>query len=253
MKLIINPEFRDLIPPLTPAELDQLQRGLDADGCLSPLLVWKGKGILVDGHNRYKHCKANNIPFDVKEVTFYSEQAAKNFIILNQLGRRNLSPEAAALLRGQLYTARKKTDSERVSESNKSRSGGGQNDLHREPETGKIVGGNNCPQQKTADMIAKETGVSPATVKRDAKFAAAADKLGVTKDIIAGNEKRSRREIVEAAFPKALPKQSEKPPAEPEQPKQSGKWKPVVDAFQKLPYNDMKKAIEKITEIWNNQ
>ncbi len=194
--IIINPEFRDLIPPLAESELEQLHRSLDARGCLSPLLVWREKGILIDGHNRHSYCEANEIPYEVKEVSLSSEDIARNFIILTQLGRRNMAPDAQAILRGKLYQGRKKTDSERVSESNKGRSGEAQSDTHRE---------------STAEIIAKETGVSPATVKRDAKFAEAAEELGVTQDILAGKETRSKTEIVKAA------KDKNPPPAKPVQ------------------------------------
>ncbi len=34
-----------------------------------------------------------------------------------------------------------------------------------------LSGGQNDPRQKTAEIIAKKTGVSPRTIKRDAQFA----------------------------------------------------------------------------------
>ena len=40
-------------------------------------------------------------------------------------------------------------------------------------------------------------------MKRDAKFAEAVEKLGITKEVMAGTEKRTRKEIIEAAFPKS--------------------------------------------------
>jgi len=41
------------------------------------------------------------------ELVFGTRENALNWIINMQLGRRNLSPEAAALLRGKLYTAQR--------------------------------------------------------------------------------------------------------------------------------------------------
>ena len=38
-------------------------------------MVWKGK--LIDGHNRYRYCKANNIPFKVVERHFSDKDEAK--------------------------------------------------------------------------------------------------------------------------------------------------------------------------------
>ena len=55
MDLIIDPEFAEKIPPLTPDEYKQLEENILADGILSPLIVWNG--VIVDGHNRYRILK----------------------------------------------------------------------------------------------------------------------------------------------------------------------------------------------------
>ena len=60
-----------------------------ANGCEMPLVVWNG--IIVDGHNRYRICRENGVPFAVEEKAFDSREAAEIWIIRNQLGRRNLS------------------------------------------------------------------------------------------------------------------------------------------------------------------
>ena len=44
-------------------------------------------------------------------------------------------------------------------------------------KSGKTVGGQSDPQQKTADKLAKRHGVGPATIKRDGKFAEGIEKL----------------------------------------------------------------------------
>ena len=50
-------------------------------------------------------------------------------------------------------------------------------------------------------------------MKRDAKFAEAVAKLGITTDVLAGTEKRTRKEIIQAAFP-PLPTQMSHNPLE---------------------------------------
>jgi Fic family protein len=95
-------------------------------------------------------------------------EEAKRFIILNQLGRRNVDSKTAAILRGQLYNSEKK---EPVIQ----KAG---------PGRGNKTEGNSCPPLSTADKVAAQTGVSAATVKRDAKLAAAAEELGATADIV---------------------------------------------------------------------
>ena len=103
-----------------------------------------------------------------------------------QLGRRSLSPDAAALLRGKLYNSRKLAVTNQ-SGVNQYSEGKAQNEQ----------------QPTTAESISAETGVSRETVKRDAKFAEAVEKLGITQDVLAGTEKRTRKEIIQAVFPKS--------------------------------------------------
>ena len=86
--LIIDPEFRDLIPPLNEEELKLLEASIVADGCESPLIVWNG--VIVDGHNRYAICQKHEIPFAIQEKDFSSRDDAMLWMLRNQLGRRNL-------------------------------------------------------------------------------------------------------------------------------------------------------------------
>ena len=87
--LTIDPEFRDLIPPLNDEELAMLEESIVANGCESPLIVWNG--VIVDGHNRYAVCQKQGIPFAVTEKSFDSREEAMLWMLRNQLGRRNLN------------------------------------------------------------------------------------------------------------------------------------------------------------------
>lgn len=88
-KLMIDSEFKDLIPPLQPDERKQLEENILSEGCRDPLSVWDG--VLIDGHNRYEICTKHGMAFDVHEVAFEDRSHAIEWIIRNQLGRRNLS------------------------------------------------------------------------------------------------------------------------------------------------------------------
>lgn len=88
-ELTVDPEFRDLIPPLNEEELKLLEASLVADGCESPLIVWNG--VIVDGHNRYAICRKHGIPFSIQEKNFSSRDDAMLWMLRNQLGRRNLN------------------------------------------------------------------------------------------------------------------------------------------------------------------
>ena len=87
--LTVDPEFRDLIPPLNEEELKLLEESLVADGCESPLIVWHG--VIIDGHNRYAICRKHGIPFSIQEKNFSSRDDAMLWMLRNQLGRRNLN------------------------------------------------------------------------------------------------------------------------------------------------------------------
>jgi len=54
MAIQIDPEFRDIIPPLTKSEFDQLEKNLIEEGCREKVIVWNS--FLIDGHNRYEIC-----------------------------------------------------------------------------------------------------------------------------------------------------------------------------------------------------
>jgi N6-adenosine-specific RNA methylase IME4 len=88
--MIIDSEFKALIPPLAPEELAQLEANILADGCRDPLVTWQG--ILIDGHNRFAICSKHGLTFETVEMEFVDRSHAKEWIIRNQFGRRNLLP-----------------------------------------------------------------------------------------------------------------------------------------------------------------
>lgn len=57
MSIIIDEEFKSLIPPLSDDEFRQLEANCVRDGIRDPLVVWPqddSNDILVDGHNRFR-------------------------------------------------------------------------------------------------------------------------------------------------------------------------------------------------------
>jgi len=190
--ITIDEEFRAHCPPLPDSERQMLRQDIERSGLLSPLIVWnhEGKTILVDGHNRYEILQELEKLDELQttKLVFGTRENALNWILNNQLGRRNLSPDAAALLRGKLYNSRKlaipnQTGANQYSE----------------------VKAQSEQQPTTAESISAETGVSRETVKRDAKFAEAVEQLGITNDVLAGTERRTRKEIIEAVSPPLPP------------------------------------------------
>ena len=96
VKIHIDNEFKNLIPPLTDEEYKGLEESVLKEGCRDSLVTWNG--TLIDGHNRYEICTKHNIPFKTVEHNFDSRQAVIEWIILNQFGRRNLPAHERARL-----------------------------------------------------------------------------------------------------------------------------------------------------------
>lgn len=87
--LHIDSEFQELIAPLSNSEFKQLSVNCKAEGIRDPITVWNN--TIIDGHNRFRIAQEHNLFFNVKEMSFDSRDDAKNWIIDNQLGRRNIS------------------------------------------------------------------------------------------------------------------------------------------------------------------
>lgn len=94
--MIIDNEFRNLIPRLTAEEYEQLEKNIISEGCRDALVTWQN--ILIDGHNRYEICQKHGIEYKTVQKEFESRQAVTEWIILNQFGRRNLSAYDRSLL-----------------------------------------------------------------------------------------------------------------------------------------------------------
>ena len=87
--LVINKEFSELIPPLKENEFKQLETSILKEGIRVPLVVWNN--CIIDGHNRYIIAQKYNLEFEVLNKEFNDIKSVKEWIINNQLGRRNLS------------------------------------------------------------------------------------------------------------------------------------------------------------------
>jgi DNA-binding XRE family transcriptional regulator len=89
--MIIDQEFKTLIPSLAKEEYEGLEKSLLTEGCRENLIIWKEEDILLDGHNRYEICQAHNLIFQIKYISLPDRASAKIWIIRNQLNRRNIT------------------------------------------------------------------------------------------------------------------------------------------------------------------
>src|SRR4051812_34551095 len=88
----VDPGFRSLIPASSEQERHVLEASLRAEGCRDALVVWKNHGILLDGHTRLELCHEHQITYETVEVELVDRDEAMEWIVNNQLGRRNLRP-----------------------------------------------------------------------------------------------------------------------------------------------------------------
>lgn len=178
LSITIDPEFQSLIPALEPEEYQQLEANLLQEGCRDALCLWfnneEDQHILLDGHNRHAICQRHALPYDVREIALEDRFAAMEWIVANQLGRRNLTPEQKSYLRGKRYNLEKRRD-------------GGHGKQ-------KAVSENQTPLR---DKLAKEYHVASSTISADGEFADAVDTL----------ESQVRAEIRQVALKKNSPEE----------------------------------------------
>lgn len=98
--MIIDVEFKSVIPPLSKEEYDGLEQSIVNEGCRDSLITWQG--ILIDGHNRYEICTKHGIKYETTEKQFKDRSEVIEWIITNQFGRRNLSLYNRSILALQL-------------------------------------------------------------------------------------------------------------------------------------------------------
>lgn len=160
-EIVISEELKLLIPPLKEEELVLLKDSIKQEGVRDPLLLWvspKKELLLVDGHNRYRIIKeleaeGHKVRYGTKHLLLPTFEAVKDWMIMNQLGRRNLTNEQRSYLRGLRYEREKQNHGgERASTQN----------------------GN----MRTHEKLAAEYQVSKNTIMRDAEFAKGIEKLG---------------------------------------------------------------------------
>ena len=203
-QLIVEPEFRDKIPALSPEEFSKLEENILADGEVrDPLVVWNN--TIIDGHNRWtiiqKHPELHD-RFKVKQMEFSDKWAAIAWMCQNQLGRRNLNDEQKSYLIGKQSEAQKMSIGA---------PGGNKNAKKQFLQSEGIE-----RSRGTAGRVAEELGVSYATVERAERFvkgldAAESASPGIRDAVLSGELKAPKSVIAEI---RNLPEEKQKEAAE---------------------------------------
>lgn len=188
-KIEIHPDFRDWIHPLADEEYKQLEENIIEEGCREPLVIWQlpetETYYIIDGHNRHRVCTSNGVHFNILVKEFVDAAEAKEWMLLNQLGRRNLTKEQAAYYRGLIYNQRKSDPKKNLKRGNSPKS---QNDT-----SGNI-----------AEELSKQYNTSRAGILRDGKFAEGLDKVGsvdpvLKRQVLSGKTKVKKSDVEKLA------------------------------------------------------
>lgn len=151
----IDPELEELLPR-SPDEVVALEKLVLSEGCRDPLVVWKQRRLLIDGHTRWRLLSLLGWHCEIKEIEFADREAVTTWMWEQHCGRRNLTSEGKSYAHGRAYNAAKQ-----------SRGGDRRSKCH----AGTSV------SRRVADEFAKRYGVGRRTLYRDARFAAALDQL----------------------------------------------------------------------------
>jgi ParB-like chromosome segregation protein Spo0J len=192
MQLRIDESIRRVLMPLREDELQLLEQSVLAEGIRDPLVAWNRNGeyVLLDGHHRYELAQKHGLTFSTIVVQFNSREEAIEWVLRNQLARRNLTDEQRTLIIGRYY-----------------------NQLKRAPHRPADKGDKLSPlaeSGKTAEQVASVFGVDPRTVYRAAEFATAFEQLeSISPEAarrVESGEVRDAKTMLPKIEPELLPK-----------------------------------------------
>jgi len=188
MRLKIDETIRRVLMPLRDDERALLEQSVLAEGIRDPLVVWRrgDELILLDGHHRYELATQHGLDFSVVEMEFDDETDAVQWVLRNQLARRNLTDEQRTLLLGRLYNQIKLAP-------------------HRPPAENADKLSAFSGRSATAQYVASLHGVNEKTVRRAAEFAEVVDALAEIEPEAAARVLAGELSDAKTALPKVEP------------------------------------------------
>lgn len=146
---IIDPELEKCLPPLDKETYEGIKESIAKDGFNSefPIVIWKERGIIVDGHHRYKICQELGKEPVIFEKSLESMEDAVYYALEHQENRRSLLPSQKAIIGTKRILLK-----ERIDARNRKLAG-------TLPSVGGKVG-------ESSDIIAAKLGVGRGTVER---------------------------------------------------------------------------------------
>lgn len=90
MKLVINPDYANLVPKISQSEYNSLKESIKSNGLWLPIIT-NNEGVILDGHNRYQICQELQIQARYAVREFENDLVEKKFVIECNLKRRQLN------------------------------------------------------------------------------------------------------------------------------------------------------------------
>jgi len=182
--IVIDEEFRQLLPPLDAQTYSSLEQSILDYGCMNPLVLWNN--TLIDGYNRYKILTEHGLPFNTMNLEFSSRNEVLIWIISTQVSRRNLTTMQLTYFRGLHYN----TDKKLHGDAGRLVNNPSGHDVH--------LGGN------TANRLSEQYSVTSRTIRRDGQIADMIDAIGraspdAKRDILSGAARINRKQLRDLA------------------------------------------------------
>ena len=153
MKLTVNPEYEQLVPPLSNTEYASLKESIKDNGLWLPIIT-NSDGVILDGHHRFKVCQELDIQTKHAVRDFENKLFEKKFVIEANLKRRQLNDFQKAELGVLLLPLEEKIAQQRQIESGKKNLPLRSNEL----------------KGQSRDIVAKTVGLSGTTFERAKKI-----------------------------------------------------------------------------------
>lgn len=163
-ELKIDPELRDLLPPLTSEEYKQLEKNIVENGFDRNFPIMEWQGFIVDGHNRYDICRKHNIEPIIGTLAYKTKEEVMEWMLDIQLGRRNLTPIQKIAI-----TEKYRPIYEKQAKENQSSAGGDRkSDEYKKSHLPNLV--NPIDSVDTTKKLSKLAGVGKETYRMGAKI-----------------------------------------------------------------------------------
>jgi ParB-like chromosome segregation protein Spo0J len=188
MRIHIDETIQRALLPLRDEEFQLLEQSVLTEGIRDPLVVWNrdGEYVLLDGHHRYKLAQKHGLDFSTVEMEFADESEAVQWILRNQLARRNLTDEQRTLVLGRYYNTLKLAP-------------------HRPSTDNAVKFTAFSGRSATARQLGEIFGVSEKTVRNAAEFAEVVDVLAEIEPEAAARVLAGEVPDAKTALPKVEP------------------------------------------------